>query len=122
MADFSEFSPPEINKIRPCIVVSPRLPYRSELVTLVPVSLTPPHREFPYHVRLSKNYHPMEDDGLESWAKCDLLMNVSVARLEGFKVGRRKWENPQISGDDLKAVRRGVVFALGMGHLFNKSD
>lgn len=117
MTDFSGFVPPEINKIRPSIIVSPKLPGRSGLVAVVPVSLTAPRREYPFHVRLSRNYHPSEDDSLPSWAKCDLLMNISVARLNGFKVGRRKWKHPQLSGDDLIAVRHGVIHALGMGRL-----
>lgn len=122
MTDFSGFMPPEINKIRPCIVVSPRLPGRSALVAVVPVSLTAPRREYPFHVRLSKNYHPQEDDTLPCWAKCDLLMNISVARLNGFKVGRRTWKHPQLSGADLVAVRHGIIYALGMGNLLKSVE
>ncbi len=88
----------------------------------MPVSLTAPSKEYPFHVRLSKNYHPQEDDGLACWAKCDLLMNVSIARLNGFKIGRRKWAHPQISGNDLRAVRHGILHALGMGNLLNPDD
>jgi len=78
-------------KVRPAIVVSPRLPYRSEIVTVVPISTTAPHHELPFVVKLSKNYHPLEADALNCWAKCDMIMNIARWRLEGFKVGRRKW-------------------------------
>lgn len=121
MTDYSGFTPPEINKVRPSIIVSPRLPDRSDLVAVVPVSLTPPRRELPYQVKLSKNYHPKEDDDLDCWAKCDLLMNISVSRLDGFKVGRRQWKHPAISPEDLLTVRQGVLHALGWGSLLDDS-
>ncbi len=117
MTDFKGFIPPEINKVRPSIIISPRLPGRSGLVAVVPISLTPPHRLYPFHVQLSRNYHPQEEDDLACWAKCDLLMNISVARLNGFKTGRRKWVHPQATGEDLAAVRHGVIHALGLGSL-----
>jgi mRNA interferase MazF len=112
MCDFSGFREPEMNKIRPVIVISPRLPNRSEIVAVVPISLTAPVKDFPFVVRLSKNYHPSESDDLPCWAKCDMLLNIGRFRLDGFKVDRRKWETPQASGADLAAVRQGVLAAL----------
>lgn len=114
MCDFSGFVPPEMNKVRPVVVTSPRLPNRSEIVSIVPISLTPPTREVPYVVRLSRNYNPKERDDLPCWAKCDMLMNIGRFRLDGFKVGRRKWETPQLSAEDLLAVRHGILKALGL--------
>lgn len=117
VCDFSGFKVPEMVKPRPIIVVSPRLPHRSDIVTVVPLSTTAPNHDLPFVVRLSKNYHPMEDDGLPVWAKCDMIMNIGRWRLDGFKVGRRKWETPQATGDDLAAVRHGVLHGLGLGSL-----
>lgn len=117
VCDFKGFKAPEMIKPRPVIIVSPRLPYRGEIVTVVPVSLTAPHHNEAYVVKLSKNYHPMEPDDLSCWAKCDMIMNISKERLNGFKVGRRKWAAPQATADDLHAVKNGVLFGLGMGHL-----
>lgn len=107
-------------KPRPIIVVSPKLPYRSEIVTVVPISTTPARHDYPFVVRLSKNYHPKERDDLPCWAKCDMVINIAKWRLNGFKVGRRKWVNPQATGDDLAAVRAGVLWGLGMGSLLNE--
>lgn len=109
-------------KIRPVIVISPKLPFRSEIVTVVPVSLTEPKHDLPFVVRLSKNYHPLEDDNLPCWAKCDMVMNIARWRLDGFKVGKRKWEFPQATGPDLAAVRSGVIHSLGMGHLLKTPE
>lgn len=117
MCDFRGFEVPEMIKVRPVIVVSPRLPYRDNIVAVVPLSLTPPMRTYPYTVQLSRNYNPLEVDELPVWAKCDMLMNLGRHRLDGFKVGRRKWETPQATGEDLAAVRAGVLAALGIRSL-----
>ena len=114
MCDFKGFVPPEMVKPRPVIVVSPRLPYRSEIVAVVPVSTTAPRHELPFCFRLSKNYHPEEPDDLACWAKADMLMNLGAYRLNGFHTGRRKWEYPQLSGEDLAGVRRAVLCGLGL--------
>ena len=104
-------------KIGPVVVVSPKLPHRSGLATVVPISLTPPRHALPFVVRLSRNYHPSEDDTLPCWAKCDMVSNVALTRLDGFKIGRRKWATPQMDGPDLRAVRNGIIHGLGMGAL-----
>jgi uncharacterized protein YifN (PemK superfamily) len=119
VGDFSDLNPPEINKIRPVIVVSPKLPFRSGLVAVVPISLTEPHHQLPFCFRLSKNYHPFEPDDLPCWAKADLVMNVSIGRLDGFKMGKRKWEIPNLSAADLDGVRRAVMCGLGLDRLKN---
>lgn len=117
MCDFFGFKVPEMVKVRPVVVVSPRLPRRSEIVAIVPISLTEPTPLMPYQFRLSKNYHPEEADDLPCWAICDLVMNIGLYRLDGFKIGRRKWANPQMTGDDLAGVREGVRAGLGLDRL-----
>jgi len=113
ICDFSGFKAPEIVKRRPVIVVSSKLPYRAGLATVVPISLTPPLREVEYAVKLSRNYHPKEEIDLPCWAKCDLLANVSLERLDRFKVDRRKYIAPKATVEDLQRVRAGVIAALG---------
>lgn len=117
MCDFRGFAEPEMVKPRPVVVISPKLPSRAGVVAVVPISLTPPQTPSKYKIQLSKNYHPQEPDDLPCWAACDMVMNLGLYRLDGFKVGRRKWANPQMSGDDLLAVRRGVLIGLGLDRL-----
>jgi mRNA interferase MazF len=117
MADFSDLQKPEMTKIRPIIIVSPRLPYRSDIVAVVPVSLTEPRHNLPFCYKLSKNYHPLEPDELPCWAKADMIMNVATRRLNGFKVGRRKWKFPSLSEHDLYGVRQAVLYGLGLDRL-----
>lgn len=113
ICDFRGFEAPEIIKVRPVLVISSRLPHRSGLVTVVPISLTPPRFDVDYVVPLSKNYHPSEGDDRPCWAKCDLLANVALHRLDRFKVGRRDYVAPKASDHDLDRVRQGVIRALG---------
>ena len=115
--DFAGFKVPEMVKPRPVIVISPKLPYRSEIVTIVPTSTTPPRHDLPFCYRLSKNYHPEEDDDIPVWAKADMIMNLRVYRLIPFKVGRRKYFYPELAPDDLQGVKRAVLYGLGMGAL-----
>ena len=111
--DFKGSIDPEINKKRPVIVVSPRLPNRAGLCTIVPTSTTEPRNIQPYQVLLSKNYHPKEKDDVPVWAKCDLVANVSIERLDRFRVSRAKFIVPKVTAEDLASVRQGVLAALG---------
>ena len=45
-------------KRRPAVVISPRLPYREGLCTVVPLSTTPPPHAVPYVVQLELKPHP----------------------------------------------------------------
>ena len=117
VADFSDLKAPEITKKRPVIVISPKLPYRSGLTAIVPISTTAPRHALPYVHKLSRNYTPWGNPEDDSWAKADLVMNISLARMSAFKVGRRKYDYPTLSPEDLHAVRRAVLAGLGLdGH------
>lgn len=117
VCDFSGFREPEMIKPRPVIVVSPRLPYRSDIVAVVPISLTEPRHALPFCYRLSRNYHPEESDDLPSWAKADMVMNLGLYRLSAFKVGRRQYAYPTLTEGDLRAVRHAVLCGLGLDRL-----
>lgn len=117
VCDFTSFKQPEMTKLRPVIVISPRLPYRSELATIVPISTTPPRHDLPFVVKLSKNYHPDATEQISTWAKCDMVTVISTERLTAFKVGRRKYAYPTLTPEDLSAVRTGVVHGLGLTDL-----
>ncbi len=121
MCDFKGFVPPEMVKVRPVIVVSPRLPYRADIAAIVPISLTAPKHDLPFCFKLSKNYHPEELDELPCWAKADMVMNIGTYRLNGFKVGRRKWEYPRLSAADLAGVRHAILCGLGLDRV-EKND
>lgn len=97
VCDFDGFREPEMVKKRPVIVVSPRLPHRSEIAAIVPISTTEPRHDLPFCYRLSRNYHPNEGDDVPCWVKADMLMNVGIWRLSAFKTGRRTYAYPTLS-------------------------
>ena len=114
------FRPPEMVKKRPAIIVSPRLPHRDGLCTVVPLSGSPPDKEVPYVIRLAMA-HPLPYPFPYGtfWAKCDMLSTVGFERLDMFhterdQTGRRKYLRPQLAPDQLIDVRRGILRALGL--------
>lgn len=122
ICDFRGNIVPEITKRRPVVVVTPRLAHRDKLAMIVPLSTTEPEHPQPFHVRLSKNYHPNESDDLPVWAKCDLVCSVSFVRLDRFKVGFRRYEAPKVSPGDLKAIRAGILAAMGFVNLTSTNE
>jgi mRNA interferase MazF len=120
--DYSNLVPPEMDKIRFVIVVSPRLRTRQGLCTVVPISTTAPHEPQPFHVKLDNDPYP-KGGGQPVWVKCDMVMAVSHARLSAYWDGhhpqtrKRNYVTLRVSKDELHRVRIGILQALSMGHL-----
>lgn len=122
LCDYSAggFLPPEMVKRRPAIVVSPRLPHRDGLCTVVPLSGSPSGRQLAYEVELrlaAPLPHPFQQDVW--WAKCDMLATVGFERLDLFRTGRdqdgkRKYLQPKLGRDDFTRIQNGILSALGM--------
>ena len=113
MCDFRGHEIPEIVKKRPVVVITPRLPHRDGLATVVPLSTTPPEFDVDYVVKLDGYYG---NDSLKptQYAKCDLICAVSFKRLDRIKVGYRKYIAPILSNEDLEKVLNGVRRALNL--------
>ncbi|MBT9291996.1 type II toxin-antitoxin system PemK/MazF family toxin [Prosthecodimorpha staleyi] len=115
------FREPELVKRRPAVVVSPRLPFRDELCTVVPLSGTEPARSLPYVVRVAfETELPAPFSQTVWWAKCDMIATVGFGRPDLFRTdrdqtGRRKYLHPKLLEFDLVRVRQGILNALGMG-------
>lgn len=113
------FRPPEMVKVRPVVVVSPRRRRGPGLYTVVPLSTTPPDPVEPYHHRLDPSSLPQPIAGRATWAKCDMLYTVSLDRLDRIRVGRHRngrriYVDHHLTSEDWQAVRRGIVLALGL--------
>jgi mRNA interferase MazF len=125
LCDYSRggFQPPEMVKRRPAIVISPRLPHRDGLCTVVPISAEQPIHDVDYVVRLE--FNPALPDPFSykvAWAKCDMLATVGFARLDLFhterdQYGKRKYLHSRLSRLDLQRVRIGVLHAVGCRNL-----
>lgn len=112
ICDFRGHEVPEIVKKRPVVVVTPKLPYRSGLAIVVPLSTTPPEHEVNYVVKL-QGYYGNDVNKPQQYAKCDLISSVSFKRLDRVKVGYRKYVTPEVSATDLENILRGIKCALG---------
>ena len=113
------FRPPEMVKVRPVVVLSPRRRRGSALTTVVPLSTTPPNPVEPFHYRLNSVSLPGRLAARETWAKCDMLYTVSLERLDRVRIGkepggRRRYTAQKIEPADLAAIQRCVAIALGL--------
>jgi mRNA interferase MazF len=115
ICDFSEgFRPPEMVKIRPVVVISPRRRL-AELVTVVPLSSREPVPVDPWHYRLPPGAYPPARGAI--WAKCDMVQTVGLARLDRVKArigGQRVYQAFQLGDAELAAILAGVRAALGL--------
>jgi uncharacterized protein YifN (PemK superfamily) len=108
---------------RPCIVVQNNRLHRGPLVTIVPISTTPPREQRPWHHELSQESFriwPAEWGGAEMrrWAKCDCVTTVALERCSSpyskDRAGGRRHIAVKITAADLQAVERCVLWALGI--------
>ena len=117
------FRPPEMVKRRPAIVISPRLPRRDGLCTVIPISGEQLGHEVDYVVRLEFN-PPLPDpfSYQVAWAKCDMLATVGFERLDLLhtardQYGKRRYLHPKLTDADLERVKAGVLNAIGFRNL-----
>lgn len=118
------FIEPEMVKPRPVVVVSPRLRNRANLVGVVPLSTTAPHRPDDHHCQIElARALPPPFGSPAMWAKCDMFCTVALSRLDRFKAGRRRgtgariYLSGQLDDEQLKALRCAVLHGLGLSSL-----
>lgn len=122
ICDFHGLKEPEIIKRRPAIVVSPRLRGRKELCSVLPISTTDPHEEMAHHFSLRIDPAlPVPYPEQDVWVKCDMIYTVGYHRLNlpwwMDEAGKRNYVNQYVSEDDLLAIRRCMLAALGFQEL-----
>ena len=115
ICDFSQgFRRPEMVKVRPVVVISPRR-RTTQLVTVVPLSSVPPVPPEPWHYQLSHGAYPPARGPI--WAKCDMVATVALARLDRVKArvtGQRVYQTFQLGDAELAAILAAVRAALGL--------
>ncbi len=90
--DLSEgFRPPEIGKRRPAVVLSPLLPGRPQMCTIVPLSTTPPSPVLPHHMQICFDPPlPPPYSNPVAWLKGDIVLTVAFRRLRYLFAGHGK--------------------------------
>ena len=109
------FIAPEMVKVRPVVVLSPRR-RGSQLVTVVPLSSTEPIPAEPWHVLLPPGIYPPARGPM--WVKADIVATVALTRLDRVKMkgrgGVRTYQTFQIDAACLAAIRAATKAALGL--------
>lgn len=116
ICDFSTgFQPPEMVKVRPVVVLSPRR-RTSGLVAVVPLSSSAPAPLLPWHVAMPPGAYPPARAPM--WAKCDMVATVALARLDRVRTrgpqGHRIYSTPVLAPATFAAVQAAVKAALGL--------
>ena len=109
---------PEMVKVRPVVVVGPRLRQRGSLATIVPLSTTAPKPVQAFHAELLlAEPLPPPFDKPVVWAKADMVQSVALARLDRFKERRRgqprTFRTGMLVPEQLTIVRRALLAGLG---------
>ncbi|WP_442894985.1 type II toxin-antitoxin system PemK/MazF family toxin [Bradyrhizobium sp. AZCC 1578] len=113
------FRPPEMCKRRPALVLSPPIPGRAFMCTIVPLSTTAPNPVLPHHMELTLDPvlpHPYSEPRM--WLKGDIVLTVAFHRLRllfsGWNQGQRVYDERVIDAGTLEKVRTCVRAGLGL--------
>ena len=108
------FRAPEMVKLRPAVVISPRS-RTSRLCTVVPLSTTEPSPLLPWHyeVPVASYWRPHDK---RVWVKGDMVATVGFDRLSMLRQkdrqGKTIYRRLYLTPDDLQAIRACVRAAL----------
>ncbi len=124
ICDFqTDFRLPEMIKVRPVIVISPKISGRPGLCTVVALSTTPPDPKMPFHAEISFTPNLPPPWGAEKmWVKGDMIYAVGFHRLDFIRSGKdingkRTYSFVAVSADQLKLVRALVLRSIGLSSL-----
>lgn len=107
VCDFKGLREPEMVKVRPVIVVSPKPRIQKGICTVVPMSRQKPNFVKPFHYKLPNKTIPGRT-GEESWAKCDMIYTVSLKRLDRLKCFG-KYIVPQLSASEISEIQKCLL-------------
>lgn len=128
LCDFSVgFKAPEMVKSnRPVLAVSPSIPGRSKLVTILALSTSTPAPIMPYHYKIPKNSMPQlgRFQEKDTWLKADMIYTVGFHRLDLIRLnkknptnGKRMYYQNRLGRDQMSEVYKCMLHGLNLGHL-----
>jgi uncharacterized protein YifN (PemK superfamily) len=113
------FRAPEMIKRRPAIVLSHKIPGRSLLCTIVPLSTTAPNPILPHHMQITLDPplpNPYATPSM--WVKGDIVLTVAFHRLRllfrGYEDGQRIYDVRVLDDETMTQVRACVRAGLGL--------
>ena len=118
--DLSEgFRPPEMTKRRPAVILSPEIPGRPLLCTLVPLSTTPPKPVLAHHMKIVFDPPlPKPYDNPTAWLKGDIVLTVAFHRLrllfDRWNGGQRVYDVRVLDAATFGRVQACVRRGLGL--------
>ena len=118
--DLSEgFRAPEMGKRRPAVVLSPPIPGRDLMCTVVPLSTSEPRKKFPHHLLIQFSPRlPAPYDEEFMWLKGDVVLTVAFHRLRllfsKWDRGQRIYDVRVLSPEIMISVRECVRHGLGL--------
>ncbi|MDE2004924.1 MAG: type II toxin-antitoxin system PemK/MazF family toxin [Rhodospirillales bacterium] len=122
--DLSEgFRVPEIGKRRPPIVLSPAIPGRPRMCTIVPLSRAVPRPPLAHHLLVTFDPPlPSPYDRPQAWVKGDIVLTVAFHRLRllfsGSNGGQRKYDARVLDAETFARVKQCVRRGLGLQNRF----
>lgn len=123
MCDFSKgFKAPEMTKVRPVVILTPSMPGRERLVTVVCLSSVRPNPIRDYHRMLPQASLPMVGSfqAKETWVKGDMVYAVSFERLDLIKLGnrgadgKRKYFDNRLGRERMREIYGCVLHGLSL--------
>ena len=117
------FKKPEMVKKRLAVVLSPKISARPQLCTIVPLSLSPPEKQMPYHFLVRIPFAlPKEWGDADRWIKGDMVNAVGFHRIDLLRLGkdnsgRRVYQYKCLPDHLFRQVRQCVLHGLGLSSL-----
>ena len=113
------FRPPEMVKRRPALVLSPPIPGRGFMCSIVPLSTTAPNPVLPHHMRLTFDPPlPFPYTTPTMWLKGDIVLTVAFHSLRllfsGWNQGQRVYDVRVVEPEILEEVKACVRSGLGL--------
>ena len=115
ICDFRGFEPPEMVKRRPVVVLASN-PRNQRLVTVVPLSTSPPQHRQIWHHLIAGPLQPLSDNRV-IWAKCDMVYTISTVRLFRVRSSDGEYARLRVDAADFTEIVRSVLAGLGLSCL-----
>jgi mRNA interferase MazF len=119
--DFSGFKPPEMNKHRPVLVLSPRPRNRSSDTCIVAaLSTTEPHEILDHHMLICLSGDKPKILQEHCWLKGDMMYTVAYNRLNLYTsskaviTGKRIYWQVPVDAPTLAQARKCAASAIGL--------